>query len=581
MSIGIVFLILLNLIDTYFVGQLGTAELAAMSFTFPVITLVISVAMGLGVGATSAVSRAIGAGDERTVRRLTTHALLLAMLVVAAVSSLGVLTQDSIFTLLGVDAEVQPLLREYMTIWFAGSVFLVVPMVANGVLRAGGDAKTPMYMMMAAALVNGVLDPILIFGLGPVPQLGLAGAAYATLVARSITLVIALSVLKRRRLLDLHWPPLAELLGSWRKIVSVGLPAAITNALGPVAAGIMTALVATHGPEAVAAYGVGSRAEGLLLIAPWGLTSALTPFIGQNWGAHREDRVARAITLSIRFVMVWGVGAWLVLLVVAPSFAGIFTDDPAVIATVVDYLWIVPISYGFSGVVSVASASFNAVDRAVRSTMLSAAKSLGLAVPLAFLGASIAGTRGIFVGIALATAISAGIALVWLRTLTRPHSSTHKPEEARAVTSAASTGMQTSIAELLTGLEAIQELVLRPRPIRTVGFYVHGRELGHVHLDGRVDLHVPPEVHDVLIAEGRADHHPVHDRACWVTHRLTGGEDAQEAVELVRLSLAIGHLAARGIDDTAAQRELEALGPSDVLREAVLLFAREMRVRAA
>lgn len=575
-SVGIVFLILLNLVDTYFVGQLGTDELAAMSFTFPVITLVISVAMGLGVGATSAVSRAIGAGDERTVRRLTTHALALAILVVALVSSIGVVTQDAVFTALGAEERLLPLLREYMTIWFAGAVFLVVPMVGNGVLRAGGDAKTPMYLMIGAAIVNGVLDPILIFGWFGAPRLGLAGAAIATLAARSTTLFFAMLVLWRRNMLDLHVPALGELLDSWRKIVSVGVPAAITNALGPVATAVMTALIAREGQEAVAAYGVGSRVEGLLLIAPWGLTAALTPFIGQNWGAHKEERVAQALKLSNRFVFVWGVAAWLVLLPTAGWFAQIFTDDPTVIQTVTDYLWIVPVSYGCSGIVSVASAAFNAVDKAVRSTLLSATKSLLLAVPLAWAGGTFAGIEGIFGGIVLATVITSGLALIWLRTLTQPHADTHAPDVSKTAIRRLSVAMHASIKNLLHQLEHMDELAVRPRPINTVGFYVHGRELGHVHRDGRVDLHLPPEVHDVVIDEGKADFHPVHHDACWVTHRLADEEDANEAAWLVRLSLTIGHLSARGPEDAQAQAELAELAPSDALREAVLTFARDV-----
>lgn len=539
MSLGIVFLIALNLVDTYFVGQLGTKELAAMSFTFPVITLVISVTMGLGVGTTSAVSRAIGAGDERKVRRLTTHAMFLAVLIVALVSTLGLLTQAQIFSALGAEPEILPLLEEYMDIWFAGSVFLVIPMVANGVLRASGDAKTPMYMMMVAAIVNGVLDPILIFGWWGAPALGLAGAALATLAARSVTLAVAIYFLFRRKMLDLHVPTGAELMNSWKSIVSVGVPAAITNALAPVATAVMTALIAREGHEAVAAYGVGSRVEGLLLIAPWGLTAALTPFIGQNWGAHQVDRVGAAIKISNRFVFIWGTCAWLLLLIGGASMGALFTDDPAVIQDVRDYLWIVPLSYGASGIVSVWSAAFNAVDKAVRSTLLSATRSLGLAVPLAYVGAEIEGIHGIFAGIAVATIITAVIASRWGRTLTQPKAKAHEPDEARAFIQGLKPQWRAPLNALLDAIHDAPALEVRPRPINTIGFYARGRELGHVHRNGHVDLHFPLAVGDELISEGKAVHHRHIAEASWVSFRMSEPDDSRHAAALVKLASAM------------------------------------------
>ena len=546
MGLGIVFLVLLNLVDTYFVGQLGTSELAAMSFTFPIITLVISVTMGLSVGTTSAVSRAFGAGDDATVRKLTTHALLLAGVVVAVVSSVGVLTQDWVFTALGAQPALLPLLRQYMTIWFFGSVFLVVPMVANGVLRAGGDARTPMLMMMLAAIVNGILDPILIFGWGGAPRLGLTGAALATLAARAITLIIAIAILWRRNLLIVHWPQRRDVAQSWRAIVSVGVPAAISNALAPIATAVMTALIARHGHEAVAAYGVGSRLEGLLLIAPFALTAALTPFIGQNWGAHKTDRVAQGLRLSNRFVLAWGTGAWLLLLPFAGWVGQRFTDDPTVVDHVRDYLWIVPVSYGASGVVSVTTAAFNAIDRAVRSTALSAAKSLALAVPLAWMGAEWGQTRGLFAGIAIATVVTGVLAARWLSTLTHPQTGVHAPEEAHARLRGASAGLRGWVATLCDALARDAALEIRPRPINTIGFFAHGRELGHIHRNGHLDLHVPPDVHDALVTAKLAKHHRHRHEAGWISHRVSSESDVHEAAWLVRLTLALCRVAQSG-----------------------------------
>lgn len=562
MGLGIVFIIALNLADTYFVGQLGTDELAAMSFTFPVVTLVMSVVMGVGIGSTSALAREIGAGDEQAIRRLATHAIMLAIVIVVLVSGLGLLTQDLTFELLGAEPRIMPLLAEYMTIWYLGAVFLVVPMIGMGALRATGDTRTPMFIMMAAAIVNVILDPMFIFGAGPIPAMGLRGAAIATLAARSITLLLALWILRREDLLDLHVPTLGELRRSWWSILSVGLPAAVTNALAPVATAVLTWLIAREGTEAVAAYGVGSRIEGLLLIAPLALGAALTPFIGQNWGGHHLDRVGRGIIIARNFVVAWGVGAWIVLALGGNHLAELFTDDPHVAELVHTYLWIVPLSYGASGLVSVASASFNAVDKAVRSTILSALRSLGLAIPLAALGDTLLGLPGIFIGIAAATVLAAGLAYLWMRDLTRPTASA----DASLHIEGASPAVDEALRTLSAGVRDLQDIHIHPTRARAMGFFVGERELGHVHRRGQLDLAFPPEVRDQLVREGKVEHHRIVHDSCWVTHRLDGPPDVEEAIWLLRLSHALLRLAR---EPGEAQRELRELELTEAERASI------------
>jgi len=560
MALGIVFIIAIDLCDTYFVGLLGTHELAAMSFTFPVISLAVSVVMGISIGATSALSREIGAGDEQAVRRLSTHAMLLAVLIVLLVSGLGLLTQDYVFVLLGAEPELLPLLDAFMTIWYLGAVFLVVPMIGMGAIRATGDGSTPMYIMMVAAIVNVILAPMLIFGWGPVPRLELRGAATATVIARSITLVLSLWVLRRKDLLDLHVPTAGELWRSWTRILSVGLPAAITNALAPVATAVMTWLVARHGTEAVAAYGVGSRVEGLLLIVPMALGAALTPFIGQNWGAHQEDRVARGIVVARNFAVAWGAGSWVVLALGGNHLADVFTDDPRVAEMVHTYLWIVPLSYGANGLVSVASAAFNAVDRAVRSTLLSALRSLGLAIPLAALGSAMLGLPGVFIGIALATVLTAGLAYLWIRDLTAPAS------RGQAAIEGVTPTVDLALKELVGQMRDLPDVDVHLTRQRALGFFVGKRELGHVHRRGQLDVAFPPEVRDQLVREGKVDHHRIVHDSCWVTHRLESVDDVAEAVWLLRLAHALHRLAK---EPGPAHVELDGLHPSPALLQCV------------
>ncbi len=571
MTMSLVLMMFAGIVDTYFLGKLGARELAVMSFAYPIITLVMSIAFGLSIGSTAAISRAVGGGDPSVVRRLATHAMALALLVVALLSSAGIVFQSSIFRALGAKEDLIPHLSSYMTIWFGGVVFLVVPMVGNGAMTATGDSKTPAKIMAAFAAANLVLDPLFIFGAGPIPALGLRGAAIASVLARIITSFISLWVLGvRMRILDLHLPTLTELLGSWKRILSVGLPAAITNALTPISTAILTAFIAHHGSDTVAAYGLGTRLDGLLLIPSMALSMALTPFIGQNWGAHRIDRVAEALRLAERVVIVWGAAMWVLLLFVRESVARIFTSDIEVIALASEYLFYIPLAYGATGVVSVVSSTFNAIDRAIRSTIISALRGLGLALPLAWLGGQFWGPRGLFIGVAMATGIAATVAIVWTRSALQ---SKEKPAISKPAEGIVGIDREREEAfgALLDAVVAIDGITASARPINTIGFYFKGRELGHVHRNGHVDLHIPMLVHDQLITEGRAAHHRSQHGTSWISHDLFAASDVTEAAWLLHLTMLIARIGQKGaIPDAGDAEAIKGLAASPELVNAVM-----------
>jgi O-antigen/teichoic acid export membrane protein len=264
---GLLAFMTFGLVDTFFVGRLGAPELAAMSFAFPVMMVLISIAIGLGAGTSSVLARAIGEGDQERVKRLTTDSLVLAFLVVAVVSLAGIATIEPLFALLGAGPELRPLVRDYMVIWYLGVVFLVVPMVGMSAIRATGDSRLPGLVMTGSALLNILLDPLLIFGLLGLPRLELEGAALATVISRGFTFVIALWVLHARLgMLSFAWPGLPALARSWRAILHVGLPAAGTNVVIPLTTGAVVALIARFGPDAVAGYPRRAAAQLALLL---------------------------------------------------------------------------------------------------------------------------------------------------------------------------------------------------------------------------------------------------------------------------------------------------------------------------
>ena len=416
MVFGMLGIVVFNLADTFFVAQLGTPELAALSFTFPVVLVVGSIAMGLGVGVSAVISRAIGKGDHNRVQRLTTDSLVLALLIVVVAVILGIFTINPLFTQLGATPEIIALIRQYMTIWYLGAVFVIVPMVGNNAIRATGDTKTPGMIMVVAATINIILDPILIFGLGPFPMLGLKGAAIATVIARATTLIVALWVLiYRDKMVSFELPSYKTLLASWSPVLYIGLPAAGTKIIFPFAIGVVTRLLASYGPSAVAAFGVATRIEFFALIAVIALSTVVGPFVGQNWAANLYDRLELGMKYSTRFSMLWGVVLFVFLVVLARPLALLFSDDPGVVSTIVLYLWLVPISYGLQGVFQISTTALNVFHRPMHSAALTVVQMFVLYIPLTYIGSSLFGLKGIFAAIVAAYAFSGILSYLVLR----------------------------------------------------------------------------------------------------------------------------------------------------------------------
>jgi putative MATE family efflux protein len=406
----------LNAIETFFIAQLGREPLTALSFTFPVIMVLTSLGIGLGAGTSSAVARAIGEGDAQRAQHLATDAMSLTFLISALVCLLGWLLLDPLFLLLGATPELLPLIRAYMEIWFFSAPCLMVPMVCLSALRAMGMSQVQGYLMGGAALLNVVLDPLLIFGYWGFPALGLEGAAWASLITRALMLLIALYILRYRvRMLVNPWVSWAHLKTSWGRIVEVGVPAMFANVIIPFASAIVVAMAAGYGTDAVAGLGIAMRIEPLALIVFYALSGVIGPFFGQNLGATKFDRLHEALRDLTVFCLSFGVVIALLLSVFGRQIAGLFGDHGEVINVTVAYLAIVPLSYGAYGLVMSVNAAFNGLGRPWPAMLISAGRVLYIYLPLAWLGQYFWGLKGLFIATALAN-IGLGLwAWMWLK----------------------------------------------------------------------------------------------------------------------------------------------------------------------
>ncbi len=403
-------------VDAWFLGRVGDRALAAHAFSFPILMIVTSVAIGLGAGTSSVVARAIGANDLRRARRLATDSLFLSFLITAGFCVLGVLTINPLFRLLGAPDDMIPMIRSFMLILYSGVPFVVVGMVGMASMRATGDTRLPSKLMILGSILNVLLDPIFIFGLGPVPALGLNGAAVAALLARGVIFVGALYLLRGRlNMISFNRPDPVELRKSWRDILHVGIPAAGTNAIVPIATAIIIAMIASYGPEAVAGFGVASRIESLVLVVFYALSAIIGPFVGQNIAAGRESRIMEALRLCMIFCVGAGLVGAGILALSAGFLPTLFSDNDDVVRVTRLFLWIAPLGYGGYGLVMVINASFNGLGKPMPGVIVSLLRTIILYVPLALIAEHYYGMVGIFAAYTAANVFTGFVAYAWAK----------------------------------------------------------------------------------------------------------------------------------------------------------------------
>ncbi|TCN82826.1 MATE family efflux transporter [Shewanella fodinae] len=398
--LGILTVLGFNLVDTFFISRLGTEALAAISFTFPVTLIISSIAIGIGAGVSTNLGRLIGGGHAPQAKVFLHDALLLTFIVISGLATLGSLCNDWLFTLMGAAADILPLIHQYMQIWYIGIPLLVLQMVGNQGLKATGDTRLPAQILALAAVINLILDPLLIFGIGPFPRLELQGAAIATVVSWVVALCFSgyLLVLKRQLLVAapicLHrwW-------ANWTQLAHIAQPAAVMNLMNPLANALIMAMLARIDHAAVAAFGAGTRLESVLLIASMALSSSVVPVVAQNLGASQKQRARDAVMLSLRFVLVFQTLLYLPLALWAQPLAGLFSDDPQVLEWLTFYIQVLPLAYGPLGMVIIVATALNAYHRPMASLMLNLCRLFVLMLPLAALGAWSLGVKGLLLAL--------------------------------------------------------------------------------------------------------------------------------------------------------------------------------------
>lgn len=406
-SLGMVSTFLFQIVDTFFVGQLGSTELAALAFTAPVYLLFLSIFMGFSVGVSAVAARAMGAGQPERARGLTMLSLALVLILSTALSYGADGQTEVIFRGLGAAEEILPLIDAYMRILYLSFPLLMLAIIGSGAARAIGITGQTELVFGIAGVVNLVFDYLLIFGIGPFPELGFAGAAWATALSFLTTFVGVTVILVRNGMLGLRG--IGSALSGLPEILRFSVPTISMQVLVPATGMFVTYLLAGYGSEAVAAFGVASRIESLALVGIFAVSMSVTPFVAQNFGAGEHDRIDEAVVFAGKASVYIGILLFALLALAGPFIARVFSDDPEVIRFVGFYFRIVAISYGFVGIVNVTASVFNGLHMPGEALKLMLIRTLLIVFPLLLL-ASFLGLWWILAALTLGNVLSAIVA---------------------------------------------------------------------------------------------------------------------------------------------------------------------------
>nr|WP_244992999.1 MATE family efflux transporter [Halomonas piezotolerans] len=421
MAIGVLALLGFQLVDSAFIARLGTAPLAAQSFTFPLSFLIIGIQVGMGIAIAALISRALGAEQQARAKRLSCLVLMAGGAVIALLALILWWLEVPLFRMLGADDTALSYIRAYwgpqlLAAWLGAVLYFMY-----SVFRAHGDTRMPGKMMVISSLINLALDPLFIFGVGRWEGWGLPGAAWATAVAFSVGLLLTGRKLHRRQ-----WATTdaigTEAAHSWRPFIGIAAPAMVSQLMPPLAAMLAIAAVAGLGDTQVAAWGLASRLETLSLMVILAMTMSLPPWLGRCYGAGDWGQIQRLLRLALKVAVVWQLSLGTLLALASPWVAMALAGTPEVqneLALLIRFL--LP-SYAALGVCMLVVSAGNALGWPLRAMLLSSARLFICYLPCLWLGAQLFGWTGLAAGAAIGNLLAGLTAWVVLkRILSRPH----------------------------------------------------------------------------------------------------------------------------------------------------------------
>jgi putative MATE family efflux protein len=406
-----------NQADTFGLGRYSTEALAAISFAFPMVFLLISLGMGLSVAGSVLVAQHTGAGQDEEAEYAASQTVSFALIGSVLLGGVGYLIVEDLLRIVGAEPDVLPGATAYMQVISLGLVFMFGFFVFVSLMRGYGDTLTPMVVMFGTVVLNIVIDPFLIFGLGPAPELGIQGAAIATVVSRSLAMVVGLAIMFGGvRGITINLADMVPDLGYLPRLLRIGLPASVEGTVRSVSVNLLMIIVGTFSTTVVAAFGIGIRVFSVVFLPAIAVARGVETMTGQNIGAGHRDRAAATnhFAAKVMFLVLTGVGV--VTFVTAPYVVSAFAPgEPEVVEVGTAFLRFVALTFGFTGIMR----AYVGGIRGAGKTMTAAAIALvtmGLVrLPAAWFGATNFGTDGLFASFVVSNVAGAIVALLWFR----------------------------------------------------------------------------------------------------------------------------------------------------------------------
>lgn len=407
-----------NIVDLFWVGKLGPEAIASVSLAGVILMVYFSLVMGIATSSSALVARRIGAKDNEGANFIIIQALFLGILVSIFFGYIGFDNARFFMTKLGASV---PVIQEgtlYLQIMFAGSIAIVLLFIINGIFRGVGDAVEAMYVLLFANILNMIIDPLLIFGIGPFPKMGVKGAAVATILGRSFGILFQIYILLNGiGRIKLSLKKLGIDLGIIWQIIIIGIPASGQLLLRMVGMVVIMRIVAIFGTFAIAAYGISMRIFQFILFPGFGFGNASATLVGQNLGAGNPKRAERSAWITGLITMAMLGGCAVIFFLFAGPLIKIFNNDQNVIRFGIACLRIIAISYLFNGLGVVLSRSFMGAGDTLSPFIINGLTLWLLQLPLAFALAKPLGygVNGIWIAITVSNIANSLISAAWFR----------------------------------------------------------------------------------------------------------------------------------------------------------------------
>jgi putative MATE family efflux protein len=403
------------IVDMFWVGRLGAAPLAAINVAAFVVWTIDSLGALCSIGTNALVANHVGGGRFHEARETAGHALHLALVASVVTTLVGLAVNPWIFAFMATDAEVTRLGSAFLVVMYVGAYAVFFEAAVEATFRANGDTRTPMKLTMTALVANLVLDPVFIYGLGPVPRMGVAGAAVATVLCRTGALAFGLVLLRRRKLARLR-AVIEPAPGMAARIARIGAPIAISQVSFCLVYVALARVITRFGTPAVAAVGIGHKCESIAYFVSAGFSFAAATVVAQNLGAGRPDRAARAAWIACGYAVGPATLVAVAMLAFPAQLARLFIDDAAVVSIAVDYLRIVAISELFLAFEIVLEGAFGGAGDTLPPLLVGGPLSIAR-VPAAYLlSVSLGwGIDGVWWAVTISTVLKGTLMAFWFR----------------------------------------------------------------------------------------------------------------------------------------------------------------------